>query len=400
MKYVIFIIDGAADYPIVELNGKTPLMAASKPNIDNLAKNGKCGLFRTIPLNFSTGSAVANLSILGYDPLSQFQGRGVLEAAAMGINLEKNDVAFRCNTICVKDNKIKNHSGGHISSKEGAELIRAVDSSLGKEDIKFYPGVSYRHLLVFKGSYSADLDCAPPHDHVDEPIAKLLSKSNSADGEKTAATVNKLMLDSKPLLEKHPVNVKRVKGGKDQANMIWPWSPGKKPEMKTFQELYGLKGAVITAVDLVRGLGIYAGFDVINVEGATGLYDTNYEGKADACIEALKDHDIVYVHVEAPDEAGHEGDLKLKIKCIEDFDKRLLGRVLENLEEEVRIAVLPDHPTPVKIRGHVSDPIPFAIYDKSVKGDMVESFDEFSCKKGSFGLLEKDEFIRALLGLK
>ena len=292
MKHIIFIIDGAADYPVKELNGKTPLQVAKKPNIDKLAKEGKCGLFKTIPDNFSNGSAVANLSVLGYDPLKYFQGRGVLEAAAMGVPLDAEDVAFRCNTLCVDGAKLKNHSAGHISNEEGAELIRAVDQALGNDKIKFYPGVSYRHLLVLKG-YSAEVECMPPHDHPGESIAKIMVKAKSFDGEETAALLNKLMLDSKFVLERHPVNVERAKQGKDMANMIWPWSPGKKPNMKTFQELYGIKGAAISAVDLIKGLGKYAGFDVIEVEGATGLYDTNYEGKADACIKALEDHDLV-----------------------------------------------------------------------------------------------------------
>jgi len=400
MKYIILLIDGAADYQVKRLGMKTPLMVAKKPNMDSLAKKGKCGLFKTIPDDFSTGSAVANLSVLGYNPLVHFHGRGVLEAAAMGIELEMNDVAFRLNTLCVENNKIKNHSAGHITNEESHELIRSIDNELGNDKIKFYPGVSYRHLLVLKDDYSDEVDCKPPHDYPGEKVAKLLVKANSEEGEKTAALLNKLMMDSKMILEKHPVNIKRVKDGKDAANMIWPWSPGKKLHMKTYKELYFIKGAVISAVDLVKGLGKYAGMDVIEVEGATGLHNTNYEGKADACIEALADHDFVYVHVEAVDEAGHEGNCKLKIKCIEDFDKKLVGRVLKRLNEikdDVRIAILPDHPTPVEIKTHVADPVPFIIYDKKQKGDKVEMFDELSCSKGDYGLLKGKQFIDALL---
>jgi len=396
MKHIIFIIDGAADYPIEELGGKTPLMAANKPNIDMLAKNGACGLFKTIPDNFSTCSAVANLSIMGYDPMIQFHGRGVLEAAAMGVELEKNDVALRCNLLCVEDNKLKSHSAGQLSSEEGEILIRNIDQQLGSQSIEFYPGVGYRHLLVLKSDYSDEIECIPPHDHPGEPIAKLMVKTLSKKGEETAALLNKLMLNSKPILEKHPLNIGRVKQGKEPANMIWLWSPGKKPYMKTFQELYNIKGAAISAVDLIKGLGIYAGFDVIDVAGATGLYDTNYEGKADACIEALKDHDLVYVHLEGSDEAGHDGDLKLKIKAIEAFDSRLLGRVLKKIDKEIKIAILPDHPTPVKLRTHVAEPVPFLIYDNKNR-DKVEKFDEFSCIKGSLGLLEGDQFIKKFL---
>lgn len=396
MKHIIFIIDGAADYPVKELDGKTPLMVAHKPNIDKLAKNGKCGLLKTIPDNFSHGSAVANLSVLGYDPKIHFHGRGVLEAAAMGINLEKNDVAFRCNTICIEDNKIKSHSAGQLSTEEGAALIRTIDQQLGNENIEFYPGVSYRHLLILKNDYSEEVECVPPHDHPGEPISELIVKSKSDQADGTAALLNKLILDSKEVLDQHPINLKRIGQGKLPANLIWPWSPGKKPSMKTFQELYHIKGAAISAVDLIKGLGIYAGFDIIDVPGATGFYDTNYEGKADACIKALEDHDLVYVHVEAPDEAGHDGDLKLKIKCIEAFDERLLGRVLQKLDEDVKLAVLPDHPTPIEVRSHVADPVPFLICDNNNK-DQVDQYDEESCKQGSFGLLQGDQFIKEFL---
>ena len=399
MKYIILIIDGAADYPLEELDGKTPLMVANKPNIDLLAKKGRCGRFRTIPENFNTGSAVANLSILGYDPLVHFHGRGVLEAAAMGVELEEDELAFRCNTLCVENERLKNHSAGHISSEEGTELIKAVDQELGNDKIRFYPGVSYRHLLVLKDEYSEEIECIPPHDHPGEEIAQLLPKAKSESGEKTASLLTKLMLDSRPILENHPINLKRAKDGKDSANMIWPWSPGKKPKMKTFRELYDLKGAAISAVDLIKGIGVYAGFDVINVNGATGLYDTNYEGKADACIKALEDHDLVYVHVEAPDEAGHEGDVQLKIKCIEDFDKRLLSRVLKKLGrmKDIKIAVLPDHPTPAEVKTHVSDPVPFLIYAPNLEGDDVTELNELSVEKGSYGLIEWNEFIRLVL---
>ncbi len=314
----------------------------------------------------------------------------------MGIELDEDNVAFRCNTICVENNRIKNHSGGHISSEEGAELIRAIGLQLGNDKIKFYSGVGYRHLLVLKDGYSEEVECAPPHDHPGEKVVKVLPKAKSEKGEKTAALLNKLIFDSKPILEKNPVNIERVKEGKDPANMIWPWSPGKKPVMKTFQELYNIKGAVISAVDLIKGIGIYAGFDVINVKGATGLYDTNYEGKADACIKALENHDLVYVHVEAPDEAAHAGDVKLKIKTIEDFDKRLLGRVLEKVND-VTMAVLPDHLTPVKTRTHMHGDVPFLIFKPGEKSYNIQEFDEESCKKGSYGLIEGPEFISILL---
>ena len=391
-------MDGAADYPVEELGNKTPLQAANKPNIDSIAKKGKCGLLETVPKDMQPDSAVANMSVLGYDLKKCYQGRGVLEAANIGVKLDADDVALRCNLITIEDNKIKDYSAGHISNEETEQLIRAVDISLGSKEVKFYPGVSYRHLAVLKGDkFSPDVECYPPHDFIGSPVAKVLVKAKSADSELTAGVLNKLMLDSKNILEKHPVNIERKKNGKNIANSIWFWSPGRKPEMKTFQELYGIKGAMISAVDLLNGLGRYAGFDVINVKGATGLWDTNYEGKADACVEALKNHDLVYVHVEAPDEAGHSGDAKLKVKTIEDFDKRLVGRVLDKIKDDVAIAILPDHMTPVKIKTHVHGAVPFIIYRPDRKGDKVERYDEESCKKGAYGLLKGDEFIKELL---
>jgi len=399
MKYLLFIGDGMADYPLEKLGGKTPLQAADTPNMDKLAKKGRCGRFITIPAGMPTGSAVANLSILGYNPRIYFQGRGVLEAASMGIELGSEDVAFRCNIICVRNNKIKSHSGGHITTKEAIELIKTINHKLGTEYIKFYPGVSYRHLLVLRGGkFSANVECTPPHDALDRSITKVLVKAKDKGAEKTANLLNKMIINSQSILEGHPVNLERAKKGKDKANMIWPWSAGKPPLMETFQERFGIKGAVIAAVDLIKGVSIYAGFDVINVEGATGLYNTNYEGKADACLKALKSYDLVWVHVEASDEASHEGDLDLKIKTIEYFDKRLVGRVLDSIDEDIHIALLPDHFTPISMRTHVADAVPFLIYDPQKEADEVSQFDEFSCAKGSLGLLKGDKFIRIFLG--
>jgi 2,3-bisphosphoglycerate-independent phosphoglycerate mutase len=351
-------------------------------------------MFRTIPEGMPLGSAVANLSILGYDPGECFEGRGVLEAANQGIDVKDDEVVFRCNFICVENERIKSHSAGHITDEESAELIKELNEKLGSEKVRFYAGLSYRNIMVLKGKeFSKELNCVPPHDIPGKEIEEVAIKGDSF----TATFLYELAAKAHEILEKHPINIKRAEQGKDMANHIWLWGCGKKPEMKTFHELYGVKGAVISAVDLVKGLGIYAGLDVVNVKGATGLYDTNYEGKADACVKALEEHDFVYVHVEAADEAGHEGNLKLKIKCIEDFDKRLLGRVLDNVKEEVCIAVLPDHPTPVKVRTHVSDPVPFLIYKPAKEIDDVEEFDEESCKKGGYGLIKGNEFISALL---
>ena len=396
MKYILLLADGMADYPLKELGGDTPLQAAKTIWMDRLAKSSRCGRLLTIPPGMPTGSAVANLSILGYDPQVYFQGRGVLEAASMGVHLKERDVAFRCNIICVENERIKNHSAGHISTQEAAELIRALNSELGRESIQFFPGVSYRHLLVLRESFSPQLKCIPPHDVPGELISNILPRPAEEEARSTARIINELIFSSRKILEDHPVNLKRAKLGQDKANMIWPWSPGCKPKMKTFQERFGINGAVISAVDLIRGLGIYAGFEVIKVEGITGLFDTNYEGKAQACLEAIKNYDLVWVHVEAADEAAHEGNLRLKIKCIEDFDSRLVSKIirgLDKLKEEVSVALLPDHPTPISLRTHTAEAVPFLIYHPAEKPDEVAEFDEISCQKGSLGFLKEEQFI-------
>ncbi|MCL5408636.1 MAG: cofactor-independent phosphoglycerate mutase [Candidatus Omnitrophica bacterium] len=398
MKYIILIPDGAADYPIEKLGNKTPLQIADKPNIDKITKLGRCGLFKTIPDNFATGSAVANLSILGYNPRKYFHGRGVLEAASMNVMLDKNDVALRCNIIYQENNRMKSHSAGQITSEEAKIIIEDIDKKIGTQNIKFYSGVSYRHLLVLKDSFSEDVQCFPPHDNPNEIIDKILPVGKNSQGKRTANLLRNLIFRSKPILENHPVNLERKKQGKYPANLIWPWSPGKKPEMEKFEEKFGIKGAIISAVDLLKGLGIYIGFSIINVKGATGNWATNYEGKASACIEALKKYDLVYVHVEAPDEAGHDGDLKLKIKCIEDFDKRLIKNIINNIDmNNTTIGILPDHPTPVYKRCHTTESVPFVIYKPGVDSDKVEKFDEESCKSGFYGILENEEFITTLL---
>ena len=396
MKYLILIMDGAADYPVEKLNWKTPLQVAKKPNIDKLAEKGKCGLLKTIPENFSTGSVVANLSILGYDPRKYFKGRGVLEAAAMGIELEKNDVAFRCNIINVSENKITNHSAGHLTGEESSELVKTLNKKLGNEFVKFYSGVAYRNLLILKSKYSEKVKCFPPHDFIGEDFRKLLPVETDEEGKETSILLKELINKSKEILENHPVNIKREKEGKLKGNMIWPWSGGRKPEMETFQERFKIKGAVISGVDLIKGLGIYCGFEIINVKGATGDYRTNYEGKAEKAIEGLMNFDLVYVHVEAPDEAGHERNVDLKIKCIEDFDKRLVGNILKEIPEETVISILPDHYTPVSSGKHTTEPVPFLIYRPGEEGDTVKKFDEISCEEGFYGLCEGTSFIYKL----
>ena len=400
MKYLVILGDGMSDRPVAKLNGKTPLMAANKPAIDRIAREGRCGQLVTVEPEFPPGSEVANLTVLGYDPKDCYQGRGVLEAASLGIAIKPAEVAMRCNLICVADGNIKNHSAGHISTEEAGELIAAVQAKLGSDIVRFHPGISYRHLLVLSQG-SPNFECFPPHDHVGHPIAELMVKPRSPEAKATVDLLNDMILRSHDILTSHEVNKKRRTAGKDEANYIWPWSPGRKPKMKTFGELYGISGAVISAVDLINGTGVYAGLDVIPVKGATGLWDTNYEGKADAAVEALKDHDFVYCHVEATDEAGHSRDLDLKIKTIEYLDQRLVARIMRRLEEEkieAVVAVLSDHATPVELGNHVKDPVPVAIFDPRVPADRIQVYDEETVKSGSLGMMHGNQFIKKLLG--
>lgn len=402
MKYIIIIGDGMADYPVKKLGGKTPLMVAQKPNIDRVAWEGRCGKFVTVEPDMPPGSEVANLTVLGYDPKTCYQGRGVLEAASQGVALKASDIAMRCNLICVKDGRIKNHSAGHITTEEGGKLMTELQAKLGNPIIHFYPGLSYRHLLVLAQG-STEIDCFPPHDNVGQALSEVMVKARSSAACLTADLLNALIIRSYDVLADHPVNRDRVQNGKDPANYIWPWSPGHKPKMTPLTEQYGIKGAVISAVDLINGTGIYAGLDVIRVAGATGMWDTNYEGKADACIEALADHDFVYCHVEATDEAGHSKDLEMKIKAIEYLDSRLVARVLNRLEEskiEAVVAILPDHPTPVEYGNHVKDPVPVAIWDPRKPADNVTVFDENSVKEGALGVMHGKQFIETVLGKK
>ncbi|MCL5098261.1 MAG: cofactor-independent phosphoglycerate mutase [Candidatus Omnitrophica bacterium] len=401
MKHIIILGDGMADYPVARLGGRTPLQVARKPNMDRLAREGRCGLLRTIEGDLPSGSETANLTVLGYDPRQVLQGRGVLEAASMGVHIGDDDMAMRCNLVCLfEDGRIKNHSAGHITSEESDELLKAIQAELGSPSRHFYTGVSYRHLFVGKGLNPA-LECAPPHDHPGEPAGELMIRARVPEAQSTADLLNDLTRRSWGILRDHPVNQRRRAAGKDPASSIWLWSPGRRPKMWTFAERFGVTGAVISAVDLIRGIGVYAGLEVIRVPGATGLYDTNYEGKTAASLEAMERHDFCYVHVEAPDEAGHDGNLKLKIQTIEDLDARLVGPILDGLAKhriEAVVAVLPDHPTPVEKRIHVRDAVPFAIRDPRCRPDQVERFDERSCAAGSFGLLEGDQFIRAVFG--
>ena len=370
MKYIILLGDGMADRPRADLGGRTCLQAAKTPNLDQLASAGQVGMVSTVPDGYAPGSDVANLSVLGYDPRKYYTGRSPLEAASIGVSLGPDDVAFRCNLVTLRvagsgsaagrrrTFLMEDFSAGHISTNEARTLIEEVGGKLGSEHIRFYPGVSYRHLMVWKGGKDR-IDCTPPHDIQDKDIQEYLPRGEGDD------IINELMGASFDILTNHPVNKGRLEAGKRAANSIWLWGQGKRPSMPTFREKYGLEGAVISAVDLTKGLGVYAGFEVITVPGATGWIDTNYVGKAEHALFALKSKDIVYLHVEAPDEAGHTGDVKNKIKAIEDFDEFIVGNVVYGMKQfdEYRILALPDHPTPLEIRTHSAEPVPFVLYD-------------------------------------
>ncbi len=368
MKYVVIIGDGMADRPLKELAGKTPLQSASIPNMDRLARNGTVGKIRTIPHGFHPGSDIANLNILGYNPQEYYTGRAPLEAASMGISLKEEDVAYRCNLVTLKYNRDKtkaimdDYSCGHITTEEAKELVNEINKYIGTEQISFYPGVSYRHIMVWS-SGASDIECTPPHDITGKDIADYLPVGDGED------TLRELMLKSTGILESHPVNRERLKRGKKPANSIWFWGQGKKISLPTFKEKYSLEGALVSAVDLMRGIGVNAGFEILEVPGITGYLDTNYVGKAEAALKALEKVDIAYIHVEAPDEAGHSGNFRDKIRAIEDIDALVVGTVLRGIRsfDEYKILILPDHATPIGMKTHTDEPVPFVIYDSRIK---------------------------------
>ena len=433
MKHIIILGDGMADLPIQQLNGKTPLQYANKPMMDKLAREGRCGRLITVPEGFPPGSEVANTAILGYDLNKVYEGRGPLEAASIGYEMREDDFAIRCNIITLENGRIITHNGGNLQTEDARVLINYLNEHLAKDPaivrkygegrVQFICGIQYRHLLVIKGG-NKHIVCNPPHDHPNEEWQPLLVSPenierpyNQEDLEtqarlsptETAELLNELILKSQELLAKHPYNQEKAKRGERQANSIWPWSGGYRPSMQTLMEQYPQvkSGAVISAVDLIQGIGKYAGLHIIKVPGATGLADTNYEGKAQAAIEALKTDDFVFVHVEASDEAGHDGDLDLKIKTIEYLDQRLIkpiyeaitakGEICTSSDEEVCITVLPDHLTPVELRIHVGQPVPFLIWHKGIEADEVQQYDEVSCVNGSYGLLKLNEFMQTLM---
>ncbi len=421
-----------ADWPVESLGNKTLLQYANTPYMDMLAKNGRTGMLKTVQDGFHPGSEVANSSILGYDQNEVYEGRGPLEAASIGVELAPDDMAIRCNIICIEGDHIKNHSCGHLETAEGDILIKYLQEHLANDAevvekyghiVHFYTGVQYRHLLVVNGG-SKHLKCTPPHDVPLKPWKPLLVQpdleaeaasdiKSKLSATETAELINLLIIKSQKLLSAHPFNAQRIAEGKDPANSIWPWAGGYRPHMVPVTTIFPQikRGSVITAVDLIRGIGALAGLRVIDVKGATGLADTNYEGKAAAAVDALKTDDFVYLHIEASDEAGHDGNLELKLSTIDYLDRRAIGPIYEAVKdwgkpgtptadlEPVAIAVLPDHPTPVAHRTHTNEPIPFLIYAPGIQPDSVETFDELSCKNGYYGLLEKDEFIRAFMNV-
>lgn len=367
MKYIVLIGDGMADWPIKELDGKTPLQKAFTPYMDKLASEGMLGKVRTIPEGFHSGSDVANMSILGYNPIEFYSGRAPLEAASIGVNLKKDDVAYRCNLVTLKYNKDKtcavmeDYCSGHITTEEARVLINDINNDLGTEDISFYSGVSYRHLMVWSGG-ALDVECTPPHDIIGKDIADYLPVGERED------VLRNIMLKSVGILERHSINRDRIGKGKNPANGIWLWGQGKRPNIPLFREKYSVEGALISAVDLTRGLGMYVGFEILDVPGITGYLDTNYVGKAEAALKSLEKVDFVYIHVEAPDEAGHSGNYKDKIRAIEDFDALVVGTVINGLAsfQEYRILLLPDHATPIEVRTHTDEPVPFVIFDNRI----------------------------------
>ena len=411
MKHIIILGDGMADHAVERLGGKTLLQYANIEYMDQLAHEGRCGRLITVPEGFPPGSEVANTAILGYDLNKVYEGRGPLEAASIGYEMAPDDFAIRCNIITLEDGRIITHNGGNLQTEDADILIKYLNEHLGSDRVRFITGIQYRHLLVIKGG-SKHIVCNPPHDHPNEEWRPLLVSAEAdapveegrMTAQETADLINDLILKSQELLAQHPFNIERAKRGERQANSIWPWSGGYRPEMKTISDTYPQvkSGAVISAVDLIRGIGHYAGLKKIFVNGATGLADTNYEGKAAAAIEALRKYDFVFLHVEASDEAGHDGDLELKVKTIEYLDKRIVKPIYEEVktwDEPVCIAVLPDHPTPVEMRIHVNEPVPSLIWYPGIESDDVERYDEVSCVSGCYGLLRLQQFMQTLMSV-
>lgn len=393
MKYALIVGDGMADRPVPELGDKTPLQVAKKPNMDRLAREGVLGTARTCPPKMSPGTEICMFAVMSYDPAKYFRGRGPLEALGLGVELKKSEVAFRCNLVTVKGDTMVDYSAGHITDKEAKALVEMLDKRLGMEEIRFHPGVSYRHLMVWRGG-SDEVKSTPPHNIVGQNWKEHLPKG------KGEAKLLQMMQDSRVLLEGHEVNRARRAKNLGTANMIWLWSPGKTPQVPSFKEKYNITGGVISAVDVVRGIGVLAGLEIVKVSGATGYFDTNYQAKGDAAVKVLKNADFVLVHVEAPDEAGHGGLVQEKVKAIEQIDEKIVGTLLKAQPKlgDLTIMVTPDHPTPVTVKGHVDDPVPFLLWKSTAKAETAQSYDEDAAKAGSLHLEEGFRLLDHLFG--
>lgn len=406
MKYAAFLIDGMADYPVEEISNKTPLEVAKTPVIDSLAKSSQFGTFISLPEGFPTSSDVANMSVLGWDLSKYYTGRGAIESYGMGIPLDDITIAFRMNLITVKDGILVDYSAGHLSEKEAESIILFLQNKLDSKQVIIRKGVSYRHLLYLKGTeFSPEIYYEKPDSSQGLEWEKLLPRAKSKEADLTVKVLTELIFKSKEILKNHPVNIKRIENGQNPANMIWPWSGGRRPDMPTFFEMYKKRGAIISAVDVILGLGRLGSMEILRPEGATGYIDTNYENKAKAGVEFLKKNDFVYIHIEAADECSHEGDLTNKIKVIEDCNKRLIKVFLdeyrENIKEPLRIMILPDHPVPIKLRKHTRDPVPFMITGDGVEPDKkIHTYSENNCKKGRHLNLKGKELMDLLFSGK
>ncbi|MFH1190511.1 MAG: cofactor-independent phosphoglycerate mutase [Candidatus Omnitrophota bacterium] len=399
MKYAILVGDGMSDYPVPDLGDRTPLDVAKIPNINDIVKHGAIGLVKTVPAGMKPASDIANLSIMGYDPKTYYTGRGPLEAANIGVELAEDEVAFRCNLVTAHNDTLADYSAGHISDRESKTLMEFLDKSLGSDRIRFYHGKSYRNLAIFKTRSPGEMKdlmkaaCVPPHDISGKPISKHLPKGKGAE------ILTRLMEDSRPLLSGQEINKVRVDLKENPANMIWLWGQGTNPNMPTFKGLFGIDGSVISAVDLVNGIGRLIGLEVVSVPGATGYYDTNYQGKGEYAVNCLKDKDFVFVHVEAPDEAGHNGEVREKIRAIENFDKFVVGAVWRFLQGagDYRVMVLADHATPVSIKTHASDPAPFAMAGSGVEHNGFEAYNETNAKASKVRFKSGAQLAEALM---
>ena len=397
MKYIVVLCDGMSGRPLEELDGKTPLEVANKPNMDYIASHGNSGMLKTIYSDLPADSGVANLTVLGYDPHKYYPGRGPLEAMNMNIQLGKRDIALRCNTITEKDGVLDDYSAGHITSEESKRIIGYANEKFGNDLVSFHSGIKYRHVLVLKSKYSIEVECHPPHDISGQKVSENLVKPLKPEAKETASLLNDIILKSKEFLEDHEVNVRRLKEGKNPANMLWPWGAGKKPEIPSFKKMFGVEGSIISAVDIINGIGRVVGLEIIKIPGVTGYLDTNYEGKADGALKSLEEKDFVYIHIESTDECGHEGNIEHKVQAIEDIDRRVIGRILDKIEGDYAIGVLPDHSTPISVKTHTDDPVPFTVYcTREEKMDSVKNYSEKMVKEGHYGLKEGVEFMKIL----